>query len=437
MFIKSFFPPRLLAMLLLAAAPGLKAQERWTAEQCMRYAALHSHGARQQAIGLDERKTERLQALGAFLPQVGASVGGQYNFGRAIDPETNTYTDVSTFNNGYSLSASVSLFDGLQRIHRLRAAQAAVALGRDALQAARDEAAQQALLRFADVAYRRGTLTLALAKRAESQRLMRKTELMLEVGTRSEADLAQTRATLAADDYEATLQQGLLNQALLALKACMNFPLDEPLEPDSLLAVAEGLSSTSSPYPRVRQAEREAEVARHKLRAARGGLFPSLALGAGWSTTYYQTLHRPNATPYATQLRNNAGRYVYASLSVPLFGRFQAITNLRRQRLALSRAEERLDEERTQLQRLLAETQAEVESTRSEVQKMCRRVEADSLSTHLVTRRYEEGLASPLDVQTAAVALLQSQALLLHGRLTLDCKTRLLNYYKGNPLWTE
>lgn len=64
-------------------------------------------------------------------------------------------------------------------------------------------------------------------------------------------------------------------------------------------------------------------------------------------------------------------------------------------------------------------------------------MEADSLAAHLTTRKYEEGLASSIDVKTAAVTLLQSRVRLLQSLLTLAYNKRLLAYYKGKRLWTD
>ena len=68
---------------------------------------------------------------------------------------------------------------------------------------------------------------------------------------------------------------------------------------------------------------------------------------------------------------------------------------------------------------------------------MQEQVEADSLSAHLTTRKYEEGLASPIDVKTAAVTLLQSRVKLLQSQLTMAYNKKLLAYYKGEKLWTD
>ena len=82
-----------LIIYVIAAALPLSASEPWTVERCMQYAADHSHGVRQQQFALEDSRAAKTQAIGAFLPSVYGSVDGQINFGRAIDPSTNTYTD--------------------------------------------------------------------------------------------------------------------------------------------------------------------------------------------------------------------------------------------------------------------------------------------------------------------------------------------------------
>lgn len=86
---------RFLTLLIFSACIHLYASEPWNVERCMQYAADHGHAVRQQRFALDDSHAARTQAIGAFLPSVYGSISSQMNFGRAIDPETNTYTDVA------------------------------------------------------------------------------------------------------------------------------------------------------------------------------------------------------------------------------------------------------------------------------------------------------------------------------------------------------
>lgn len=412
----------------------------------MQYAVVHNHDVHLRTLALDDYKSNKVRAAGAFLPYVGGSINGQFNFGRAIDPETNTYTNVSTYYNGYNLSASLPLFEGLHRYHDMRAAQAAVGMGRQGLQAQKDNVAQAVFKAFIDVLYYQGAVRLTREKLAESRLLLQQTCVMAEVGTKSEADIAQMNASCSTDDYELTHQQGLLTHSLLALKQLMNYPVDEELILDTLVHRQEETAPVTAAdiyarayrfLPSVKEAEYNLQMATYRYKSYKGGFWPSLSLGAGISTSYYKTLGDDHAVPFNEQFRNHAGKYIYATLSVPLFERLNLLTGLRQQRNNLIRARENLDRQHTTLRCLIEETLTNRENSRKAVEKMRRKVEADHLASRLTIRRYEEGLASAIDVQTAAFTLLQSKALLLQEHLIYIYTTRILKYYQGEPLWTE
>ena len=426
--------------LLMGSSLTMNGQEKeWTVDDCIQYAITHNHEVRLQQIQLDDYRTDKQRAIGAFLPAVEASVGGQFNFGRAIDPETNTYTNVNTFNNSYGVQASIPLFDGLQRYNDLRAAKANLLMGRQGLAAQKDKIAQHVLKAYIDALYYQTALTYAKEKREESMMLLHQTQVMVEVGTKGEADIAQMEATYASDDYEVTRQEGLLSQALLMLKHEMNYPAEEDLEikNEELRMKNENNSSSlqsnslfSLTLPSIQQAAYQLQSAQYAYRSSKGALFPSIHLGVGVSTNYFRQMGANNGMTFRDQFRNNVGEYLYASLSIPLFNRMNTISNIRRQRNNVKRARENLDNERRELHRLIQETAIDQQNSWMETQKMQQKVEADSLAAQLTIRKYQEGISSSIDVQTATVTLLQSKAHLLQCQLNYIYKTRILKYYQ-------
>ena len=99
---------------------NLTAQEVWSIDQCMQYAVLHNRTVKQRSLEADNDRLEQIKAIGNFFPGINGSISAQYNFGRSVDPETNTYNNISTFNNGYELEASLSLFKGGSLINQVR-----------------------------------------------------------------------------------------------------------------------------------------------------------------------------------------------------------------------------------------------------------------------------------------------------------------------------
>ena len=435
-----------LIIYVIAAALPLSASEPWTVERCMQYAADHSHTVRQQQFALEDSRAVKTQAIGAFLPSVYGSVDGQINFGRAIDPSTNTYTDVSTLYNGYGLQASLVVFDGLQRYNNLRLAKANVAMGRSGVRAEKDDVALKVYKAYMDLVYCEGAVSQTAKKRDESRELLRQTSVMAEVGQKSDADVAQMRATLAADEYELAHMQSQTTKAMLALKQLMGFPVDSALaviQPsfDDELLTADDASQISAfaatDNPRILKAQQNVEAARYSLRAARGALLPTISLSGGVSTSFFRNMDKGRHASFSSQFRNNAGEYVGLSLSIPLFDRLASYSTIRRRKTALVQAQENLAYEQSELRRIIVEAASDVANSTKEVEKMQEQVEADSIASRLTTRKYEEGLASSIDVKTAAVTLLQSRVRLLQSQLTMAYNRKLLAYYKGEKLWTD
>ena len=435
---------RFLTLLIFSSCIHLYASEPWSVERCMQYAADHGHAVRQQRFALDDSHAARTQAIGAFLPSVYGSISGQMNFGRAIDPETNTYTDVSTLYNGYGLQASLDIFDGLQRYNELRMAKANVAMGRSALTAEKDDVALKVYKAYMDLVYCLGAIEQVEKKRDESRALLHQTDVMAEVGQKSDADVAQMRATLAADEYELTHMRTQSTKARLALQQLMNYPVDSILTTAQLIPEAdEGISHETSQTwddianPRVEKARQGVEAAMYSLRSARGALLPSLSVSGGISTSFYRNMDHGGHEPFSRQFKNNAGEYVSLSLSIPVFNRLATSSTIRRRKIALEQAKENLEYEQSELRRIIVEAAADVENSKKEVEKMKVQVESDSIAALLTKRKYEEGLASSIDVKTSAVTFLQSRVKLLQSQLTMAYNRKLLAYYNGEKLWNE
>ena len=430
-------------IVLVFAASLASAQPEWTVQQCMQYAVAHNTQVRQAELKLDNYRANRLGAIGNMLPSVEAGVGVQYNFGRAIDPETNIYTDVSTFYNGYSVQASLPVFDGFNRVHALRAAQASVLMGKNALHQQQDQTALKVLQAFTNVAYYDELVRMAEEKRRETALLLRQTQVMEEVGRKSPADVALVESQQAEADYELTRQQNLKASALLELKKEMNYPLADSLRltANEITARARrdyGSSMVSrNLIPELQQAYQSVLVSRHEWLQARAGFYPTLSLSAGLSTSFHKTLHSDETVPFREQFKNNLGEYVSATLRIPIFNRLQTLTGIRRARNNYRIAQEQFKQKQLELEKLSREAWQDMQAYQLQTQQMERKVKADSLAYLLTRRQYEEGLSTAIDLHTTSTQLLKSRATLLQCRLMAVVKEQLVRYYQGETIWTE
>ena len=199
------------------------------------------------------------------------------------------------------------------------------------------------------------------------------------------------------------------------------------------LPVLEG-SSVSNYSALLAQSYYNVQSVRHNLRATRASLFPTISLSAGINSSYYRNLNNPSVTPFGQQLKNNLGEYVSLTLSIPLFNRLGSLMSLRRAKNNLCIAEEQYAAKQTELDVLRQQAQLDVTAYRKESEMGEQKVAADSLAYELVRQQYTEGLASPIDLQTASATLLQSRATLLQSRLMIGVKEMQRRYYEGKSL---
>ena len=435
----------------LVWAAGASAQS-WSLDDCMKYAVEHATEVKREVVNARQRKQDYQHAVAGFLPTVTGGVQGQYAWGRNIDPETNTYNNVTTFNNYYQLYAELNVFDGFATINALKQAKLSRDYSATAMQKIQDDRAIDVMQKYVDAAYAEASIQIASEKLNESKRMLAKMKRLYELGEKGRPDVVQMESQVAEDEYNLTHQENVAKQSLLALKSAMNFPVDEELKilineeqnlkltsdnkevPASGVnyeAVYQGFQNIS---PDLKSAEYEVERARYDYKIAKGRLLPSLSLGGGISTNYYKNLSQKGQYDgFASQFRNNQGEYLALTFSIPIYNsdRWHSVKKARND---WQLAQVNLEETRRKLHDQIAQAVMDAEGYAKELHQMQKKVASDSLAYHMSSRKFEEGMLSTFDLHTAAQTLLESRIKELQMQMLLIIKQRLVAYYQGENL---
>ncbi len=415
----------------------------WELDSCMAYAVEHATDVKREMINARQRKQDYQKAVTDFLPSVAGGVQGQYAWGRNIDPETNTYNHVTTFNNYYQLYASLNVFDGFATINAFKQAKLARAYSTTAMQKVRDDKAIDVMQKFVDAAYAEASIQIASDKLAESKRLLGKMQRLYELGEKGRPDVVQMESQVAEDEYNLTHQKHVAQQCLLTLKSAMNFPVEEELRlvtngkqvnesfPINHETVYQNFLNAS---PDVKSAEYEVEKARYDYKIAKGRLLPSLSLSGGISTNFYRNLSQGGQYEgFASQFRNNRGEYLALTLSIPIYDNV-AWHSVKKARNDWQLAQVNLEETKRKLHDHIAQAVMDAEGYAKELYQMNKKVASDSLAYYMSSRKFEEGMLSTFDLHTAAQTLLESRIKQLQMQMLLVIKQRLVDYYQGKNL---
>lgn len=415
----------------------------WGLDSCMAYAVEHATDVKREVVNARQRKQDYQKAVTDFLPSVAGGVQGQYAWGRNIDPETNTYNHVTTFNNYYQLYASLNVFDGFATINAFKQAKLARAYSTTAMQKVRDDKAIDVMQKFVDAAYAEASIQIASDKLAESKRLLGKMQRLYELGEKGRPDVVQMESQVAEDEYNLTHQKHVAQQCLLTLKSAMNFPVEEELRlvtngkqvnesfPINHETVYQNFLNAS---PDVKSAEYEVEKARYDYKIAKGRLLPSLSLSGGISTNFYRNLSQGGQYEgFASQFRNNRGEYLALTLSIPIYDNV-AWHSVKKARNDWQLAQVNLEETKRKLHDHIAQAVMDAEGYAKELEQMDKKVASDSLAYYMSSRKFEEGMLSTFDLHTAAQTLLESRIKQLQMQMLLVIKQRLVDYYQGKNL---
>lgn len=435
------------ALLTLAVSillTPLYAQEKMTLEACMKYAIEHSTSVQQQEIALEDARQNYIGAVASAMPSINASTGGTMNYGRSIDPETNTYTTTSTFNNSYSLSGSLTVFNGLSTINTIKATKVMRAMGIEELQLARDQIAMNTMSAYFDVVYYYGTVEIAQEQLRTSQLELKQVQEQYELDLKAPADVAEVEAQVANYDYLLTEQQSNLELALIELRKVMNYPQEEPLDIDAEVDI-EGMLITETLEevlnyalvynPQIRSKEMNSRYYELNYASTKGRYLPSIGLSGGFSTNYFVNVDSPgNYAKYFNQLGNNRGYYVGMSMSIPIFSGLSRRVAKHRAKLQYDNAILAHTEQRRTLESEVAKTYQEMQNFGKQYIMSKKKVQANDLAYRSVSQKFAEGMVTAIDLQTASNNLLQARSDLLHARLQYIIKCRMVGYYNGIPL---
>jgi outer membrane protein len=435
------------AIMFLGTLGFTKAQDTITMslKDCMHYAVEHSTKMRiQQADNRDAQIDRRDAILDAFTPQVSGSTYAYYNFGRSIDPETNTYSLTTSFHNGYSLSAGIYLFNGFQAVNNLKITKTAQEMGITKEQQLEDQICLATMEAYCNVLYYTEMEKALQAQMATAEKSLQLAQRQEELGQKSHADVVQMQSDLAERQYQLTTCHNNFNNAMITLKDVMFWPIDEPLKIDGsmgetmpLLTYSEDVSmmveQAKNRMPSVVLAEGTLNNARLALKTARWQTLPTLALYGGWSSSYFTYPGKDGyvPTPYFDQIMNNRGEYVQLSMSIPIYDRLSKHSNIAKRKNALDRAEadyeQTLQTVEAEVRRAIADRDGTADALRQADTRAALQQEAFALNG----KRFEQGLISSIEYQTASNNYLNALAEQLNARLQYFIKNSVVNYYKG------
>lgn len=417
-------------------------------KDCMGYAVENASQVQVQRTKVGDARLDRRDAiLTAFTPSIEASTYGYYRWGRSIDPETNTYVTTTSLNNGWSVSAGITLFDGFSALNNIKIAKTSLSMGFTRERQEEDKVCLATMEAYFNVLYYTELVAILAEQVENAQSALTLASRQEELGVKGHADVVQMEADLADREYELVSVRNSLADAKITLEDVMLWPVGEELVIDTSLGSLDATTSGASgnvsvddiilkaraSMPSVLVAKGNLDNAKYSLRTAKWQFLPTLGLYGGWSTSYYtypgQAGYTP--TPYWNQFTNNGGEYLQLSLSIPIYDRLSKFTKLSKRRNEYRRAAIEYDKSLRDVESEVRRAVSDCDGAESALLQAERRADAQEEAYRLNSRKFEQGLISSIEYNTASSNYLKAKAERLNALLKWQLKRRVVSYYNG------
>lgn len=438
----------ILTSVLILTALSAKAQESMTLRECMEFAVSNSTQVRIQQANTDDARLDRRNAiLAAFTPTIDAGGNAYGSWGRTIDPKTNTINDDPYFKNAWSAQASIMLFDGFSAVNNIKIAKTALEIGYSRDQQEEDKVCLATMEAFFNVLYYTELVNILQKQVDNATASVKLASRQEELGTKGHADVVQMKADLADKQYELINATNERENAKITLEDVMFWPIDEELVIDTdiesldaingggteILSVDDIVGNAMASLPAISIARDNIKKAQKSFDTAKWRTLPRISLDAGWNTNYYTYPGKEGYTSinYWTMLSGNAGEYVQVSLKIPIYDKLNRATEIKKKKNALSRANLEYDKTVRDVEAEIHKAVQDRDGAEAAMFQAQRRSEVQDEAYRLNSRKFEQGLISSIEFNTASANFLKAEAEYLYARLKYQLKRRVVSYYNG------
>jgi outer membrane protein len=448
--------------------------QSFTLQQCIDHALVHNLTIKQSELNTELSKIGVNQSTMNLFPNLNGFATNNYYYGRSIDPNTNAFTTDQVRSNSFSLSSSVSLFEGFALQNTIKQSKLNYMASKYDLQKIKNDVVLNVVTYFLQVLYNEELLIVTKSQRDATQLQRDRTSRLFDAGSLSKGNLLDMESQLATDEVRLITAQAQYDQAMLSLKQLLemdtvkNFaiiaPTIEAPEMNASYTDVSGIYSTAlTNQPDIKSYEYRVRSAEKGISIARGGVSPRLSLTGSLSTTYTTSKFRITGfdtpalqlvgfvfdtipvyteystpmlekTPFKDQLSDNFSKSIGFNLSIPIFNNWTVRNGIKRAKINLEQSHLNLLTAQKSLLKSIQQAVADASASNQKYIAGQKSIDALSQSMNYNERKYNLGLISTYDYLISKNNLAKAQADLLQAKYDYIFRLKVLDFYQGKPL---
>jgi outer membrane protein len=450
----------------------------WSLEDCIQYGIKNNIGVQQSDIQIQIANANLQQSKFNRHPTVNASASQNLNWGRSIDPFTNTFVTTQVNSNNFGVQGSVTLFNGYRLQNTIRQNLNTVEVNRLNNEQTKQNLSLNIAVAYLNVLQNQELLRTTQTNLLSTQAQLERTQKLFDAGAVAEVDVINLKATMANNQLAITNAQNALNNAKVLLQQQMNLPLDATFEVKSVnvenLTVNDLVETPTQIYQTaegtqaiVKSADQTIKGNEIAVELAKSGYYPTLTLNgvlfSGYSSatpkfeTQIQQVKAPigylnddpsqpvigtfssasrTEVPYRffPQVSDNFRQQVSLQLNIPIYNAKQTRTQVGNAVLNKQNSELQAKQVRNQLRQTIEQAYIDAKNAYQTYQTRQEQVKALANSFDVTDKRYQAGASNVVDYNLAKNNLDNAKSDLVRAKYDYLFRKKVLDFYMNKPL---
>ncbi len=409
----------------------------YTLQQCIDIAIKNNLTVRQSDLQMETDRIYWQQARENLLPGFSGDVNHSVSTGRSQDPTTYTYVNQSITTGQYSLTTSVTLFNGLSLQNKIKQQSLAYQAGQMDYQQAKENITLSVITTYLGVLDNQDQFSQAQNQLEVSTKQLDRAEILNKDGNIPPQTLYDLRGQSANDRLAIVNARSSVYAAKLNLLQLMNVPFNKDvklqrLSADQLPGVYTATSDqiyakALNDLSLVKAVDLRQKSAEKEVSASKGLLLPSLALSGGLLTNYSSG----SANSFSDQFKNNYSTYGSLGLHIPILNSFHNKNNVALAKIDLLNAKYTAQSTKVQLKQSIEQAYVNMSTAYERYQILGDQVDAYAESFRIAEVRFNDGDLTSVDYLVAKGNLDRARTGLINARYDYFIRTKILDYYQG------
>jgi len=455
--------------------------KEWTLQECIKVTVDNNLNVRRSLYNVENFKVGLFQSKMAFLPTVNSSSSYGQNFGRALNPVTNSFINRNTNNINVQANSSLTLFNGLRLQNSYRQSMRDFEASEMDFEKAKNDVIINIVNLYINVIFNQELYENARFQLNSSQQQLDRIKKQVQVGGLPKGDELNQEAQVATNEVSLINQDNALNFSLLQLKQAMQLPGSTPMRVQVPDLQPEDLILEDTPgviyemalqnMPEIKSAMLKVESSELGLKASKGALYPRLSLSGSAASNYSSAsdVQRtaidgssppiPGTQPIGIiqgtsipvvalqpstvvvsegynerdQLKDNLFKSVGIGLTIPLFNGWQSRAGVQRAAITKEVADITALETKNMLRQTIETAYNDALATAKSYSASLKQVNAREEAYRMAQQRFELGAINYFEYQISENDLFQAKSDLARAKYNFIFKKKVLDFYQGKP----